>query len=107
MTMDLGRLGRLICKELSEILRDRRTIVTLVLMPLLLYPLLSVAFQQFLLGSGITPSQGIEYRIGFASPAERDSFGARLSYGDQLLQARAKVVKDAPQAKGEPKLTFR
>ena len=43
------RLGRLVRKELFEILRDRRTIITLVLMPLLLYPLLSLAFQQFLL----------------------------------------------------------
>ena len=43
----LGRLWRLTRKELSEVLRDRRTIVTLVAMPLLLYPLLSVAFLQF------------------------------------------------------------
>ena len=34
----LARVGRLARKELSEILRDRRTIITLVLMPLLLYP---------------------------------------------------------------------
>ena len=45
----LGRLWRLTLKELREILRDRRTILTLVLMPLLLYPLLSIAFQQFFL----------------------------------------------------------
>jgi ABC-2 type transport system permease protein/sodium transport system permease protein len=44
----LARIGRLARKELSEILRDRRTILTLVLMPLLLYPLLSFAFRQFL-----------------------------------------------------------
>jgi ABC-type Na+ efflux pump permease subunit/membrane protease YdiL (CAAX protease family) len=43
-----ARIGRLARKELSEILRDRRTIITLLLMPLLLYPLLSFAFQQFL-----------------------------------------------------------
>ena len=43
-----ARVGRLARKELSEILRDRRTVITLVLMPLLLYPLLSFAFQQFL-----------------------------------------------------------
>lgn len=43
-----ARLARLSMKELREILRDRRTIFTLVLMPLLLYPLLSLAFQKFL-----------------------------------------------------------
>lgn len=44
----LNRMGRLARKELSEILRDRRTIITLVLMPLLLYPILSFAFRQLL-----------------------------------------------------------
>ncbi len=48
----LARLGRLVLKELREVLRDRRTILTLVLMPVLVYPLLSVAFQQFFLASG-------------------------------------------------------
>src|SRR5437879_5816282 len=38
---------RLARKELREILRDRRTIVTLVLMPVLLYPLLGVGFNQY------------------------------------------------------------
>ena len=41
-----GRLFRLLRKELSEVLRDRRTIITLLFMPLLLYPLLSIAFRQ-------------------------------------------------------------
>ena len=46
-----GRLWRLVLKELREILRDRRTIITLVVMPLLIYPLLAVVFQRFLLTS--------------------------------------------------------
>ena len=45
--IDIGRIGRLARKELREILRDRRTIVTLVLMPLLLYPLLGIVIQKF------------------------------------------------------------
>lgn len=49
--MTISRLARLTRKELRESLRDRRTIITLVMMPLLLYPLLSVAFQQFFLSS--------------------------------------------------------
>jgi sodium transport system permease protein len=44
-----GRLWRLCRKELRETLRDRRTILTLVLMPLLLYPLLGMTLQRFLL----------------------------------------------------------
>jgi sodium transport system permease protein len=45
----LARTARLAMKELKETLRDRRTIVTLVLMPVLVYPLLSMALQRFLL----------------------------------------------------------
>ena len=50
-----SRIWRLATKELRETLRDRRTIVTLVFMPLLVYPILSLVFQNFLL-STLTPS---------------------------------------------------
>ena len=46
--MTFDRLRRLTVKELREILRDRRTVVTLILMPLLVYPLLSLVFHRFL-----------------------------------------------------------
>jgi membrane protease YdiL (CAAX protease family)/ABC-type Na+ efflux pump permease subunit len=45
------RLWRLASKELRETLRDRRTIVTLILMPLLVYPILSLLFQNFLISN--------------------------------------------------------
>src|SRR5205085_7469172 len=60
--LDLSRLGRLVRKELSEILRDRRTIITLILMPLLLYPLLGMVFPQFLVSLAGEPAR--ELRIG-------------------------------------------
>ncbi|HLW67634.1 MAG TPA: ABC transporter permease subunit, partial [Gemmataceae bacterium] len=44
---DWSRVGRLARKELREILRDRRTIVTLVLMPILLYPLVAIGFREY------------------------------------------------------------
>ena len=47
-----GRLLRLCQKELKETIRDRRTIVTLLLMPLLVYPIMSMALNRFLLTSG-------------------------------------------------------
>lgn len=49
----LAWLKRLARKELLEILRDRRTIITLVLMPLLVYPLLSVAFRTLALNGAV------------------------------------------------------
>jgi sodium transport system permease protein len=59
-----GRFFRLAQKELRETLRDRRTIITLVAMPLIVYPLLSLIFKTFLLSNlGIGGASGeIRYR---------------------------------------------
>jgi sodium transport system permease protein len=97
---DFARLGRLMRKELSEILRDRRTVVTLVLMPLLLYPLLSVAFQQLFLASRLAPQKGVEYVVGFISEEDYQRFGARLAYGDVWLQ-RQRLRDDKTEDKSE------
>src|SRR5262249_46680214 len=55
-------VARLARKELREILRDRRTIITLVLMPVLLYPILGMAFRHFMLS--IAPPAAPQNRIG-------------------------------------------
>lgn len=75
------RLGRLTRKELSEILRDRRTVVTLVAMPLLLYPLLSVAFLQFAWIGKAQTERGAKYFCGFVTEAEAILFFFRLEQG--------------------------
>lgn len=80
----LGRLGRLILKELREILRDRRTIVTLLVMPLLLYPVLSVAFQQFFL-SQIKPVGPPAYTLAFRNQQEGNYLSFVLNQGGLLL----------------------
>ncbi|MBI5757926.1 MAG: CPBP family intramembrane metalloprotease [Planctomycetales bacterium] len=76
-----GRLARLAIKELREILRDRRTIVTLVFMPLLLYPLLSIAFQRFFL-SNLRSVAATVYVIGFVSDAERQYLAPTFHLGE-------------------------
>ncbi|TWU47873.1 ABC transporter permease subunit/CPBP intramembrane protease [Rubripirellula reticaptiva] len=68
-----GRLWRLCQKELKETSRDRRTIVTLLLMPLLVYPLLSMAMNRYLLTAD--SSVEVKYRIAVSSDAE----GTRLN----------------------------
>lgn len=67
-----ARLLRLARKELNECLRDRRTLLTLVLMPVLLYPLLAMVFQQVLLYGQVEREKRL-YRIAFASHAEADA----------------------------------
>jgi ABC-2 type transport system permease protein/sodium transport system permease protein len=82
----LGRQWRLIRKELAETLRDRRTIVTLVLMPILVYPLLSIVFRQFLLRSVGGETIAI---IGVDDEATRDRLAKLLVAGDQALREQA------------------
>ena len=73
-----GRLRRLCQKELKETLRDRRTLVTLVLMPLLVYPLLSMALNRFLL-SAAGETDEPAYVVGVASEREAMLLGRWLS----------------------------
>ncbi|MEM9645860.1 MAG: ABC transporter permease subunit/CPBP intramembrane protease [Planctomycetota bacterium] len=68
--MNIARLFRLCRKELRETLRDRRTIITLLFMPLLVYPLLSMALNRFLLSAGTPGESG--YKIGVSTEAEAD-----------------------------------
>jgi sodium transport system permease protein len=83
----LGRFTRLARKELAEILRDRRTVLTLLLMPLLLYPILSVAFRQFLL-SGVVGSEVPHYRLGFESEDDANAAFRFLKRGEESLARR-------------------
>jgi ABC-2 type transport system permease protein/sodium transport system permease protein len=85
-TSPVALVARLARKELREILRDRRTIVTLVLMPVLVYPLLTIAFRQYFL-SAVPPDTTVAYRVAIATDAEEE----RLS---ELLGAVAR--KDDP-----------
>jgi ABC-2 type transport system permease protein/sodium transport system permease protein len=77
-----SRLIRLARKELTEILRDRRTIFTLLLMPVLLYPLLTTVL--VVLGQKGTATQP-PYRLGFSSQAEVGAWSAYLRRGIAAL----------------------
>src|SRR4051794_38262988 len=84
---DFARLKRLVQKELREILRDRRTIITLVVMPILIYPLLAVVFQHFLLTS-ITVNEKVAFVIGVDSPRAEQILGQELQMGAAALARR-------------------
>jgi ABC-2 type transport system permease protein/sodium transport system permease protein len=94
---EVGRWLRLASKELREILRDRRTILTLVFMPLLLYPLLSVAFRQFVLSRQSTEPP--VYRVGIAA-GQLPQVTTILNLGAQLharSDPAAELDPDAPE----------
>jgi ABC-type Na+ efflux pump permease subunit len=64
-------VGRLASKELRETLRDRRTIITLFLMPLLVYPILSLLFQGFLASSFRDSKPGDSTKLVSPSASDR------------------------------------
>lgn len=81
------RLLRLCLKELRESLRDRRTIVTLILMPLLVYPVLSLVLNRVLVTS-LTGSRQIELTIGIGTELRESQLPAILAMGYGLVNDR-------------------
>jgi ABC-2 type transport system permease protein/sodium transport system permease protein len=83
-----ARIARLALKELRETLRDRRTIATLVLMPILVYPLLSVAFQRFLVSNFHNVAATTDYVIGLRTNRDAKLIGEYLMRGNAILNAQ-------------------
>ena len=90
LSLNVPRIGRLARKELREILRDRRTIITLIAMPLMLYPLMSVAFQQFTLASQVS-ERAPEYRVGTLTSLEFSLFDHRFAQGQDIWMRAQKM----------------
>jgi ABC-2 type transport system permease protein/sodium transport system permease protein len=65
-------------KELRESLRDRRTIITLILMPILVYPLLSMALQRLILGTVSGPSDKQAFVLGATDETTAQVIAAAL-----------------------------
>ncbi len=79
------RMLRLCMKELRESLRDRRTIVTLVLMPLLVYPLLSLILNRVLLTNAAAEAENT-VTLGIASRLTDSQLPSLLRLGYALTQ---------------------
>src|SRR5439155_25922028 len=94
-TFSVARVIRLARKELRETLRDRRTIITLVLMPLLVYPVLSVALRQFLVSSSAASKQ-LPLRIATKTEDEWRKLAVLLAQGDKLIQEHESAAANAP-----------
>lgn len=90
-----ARFWRLTLKELRETLRDRRTIVTLVLMPVLVYPVLGIALQQFAL-SGNTTGGEVIWRIAAEDLQTLRQFHRMLDLGDDYLRAQEEHAPPLP-----------
>lgn len=101
------RLGRLILKELRETLRDRRTIVTLLLMPLLVYPALSLVFKTYLLSSVGMLGEGkpIQLIIAYDSDTSDNDMGRGLQKMftgiEFATELELKKQTDQPQRPGQ------
>lgn len=97
----LPRLARLTLKELRETLRDRRTIVTLLLMPILLYPLLTLAFQRFVLSTAT--NLRVEYIIGLETGADEPILVTCLQSGiDALERKNRSIPREIPGRSANP-----
>lgn len=98
---NLAAWGRLTLKELRETLRDRRTIATLILMPILVYPLLGMAFSKFLFAQ-LDQQSPAEYHIALESEQDLALFRTTYSSGNQLLGREIDPGRPLPVKPGEP-----
>ncbi len=97
----LARLGRLVRKELAEILRDRRTILTLVGMPILLYPLMTVAFQQYFKAVLLGRNAAV-YQIG-CTVSDKKLIDEIVLEGETPTEKSAETgAKNRPQLRTKP-----
>ena len=86
-----GRIFRLCQKELRESLRDRRTIITLVLMPLLVYPLLSMILQRLLLTTA--PRSEVQtVRLGIEDESLVVPLETTIAFGKQILAIEKREI---------------
>ncbi|MDZ4852015.1 MAG: ABC transporter permease subunit/CPBP intramembrane protease [Pirellulaceae bacterium] len=105
-----GRFWRMCVKELRETLRDRRTLFTLVLMPLLVYPLLSMTLQRLLLSSA-SKSTSDNYLVGVQSDVELEQFGSTITDAQEAISRNAynpiriEVRSTASHVYSDPKKT--
>lgn len=86
---------RLATKELLEILRDRRTIITLVMMPLLVYPLMGIVVQKLMLQT-VSQNTEVVYRIAFENEPEAERFGKVFQQG-QAAALRSLEGQEIPK----------
>lgn len=81
------RAGLLIRKELRETLRDRRTIITLLAMPLLLYPLMGMVFR-FLAIAQAKKDAGAVYTLAVGTEEEAQWLQLTLNFGQPIVARR-------------------
>ena len=81
-----GRLWRLCQKELRESLRDRRTLFTLVLMPILVYPLLSMALQRLVIGANTKSKPNHDFVLGVADDDTASKVRGMLREAQQVRE---------------------
>ncbi|MEQ9411402.1 MAG: ABC transporter permease subunit/CPBP intramembrane protease [Fuerstiella sp.] len=102
-----SRAWRLARKELREILRDRRTVITLVLMPLLVYPLLGSVMSKGVLSS-LSDAQQVDVHVCLETADEAQLLASEMRRGEQLLhpESSGDPNRPAPQPTDSNSLTF-
>lgn len=90
-------------KELRETLRDRRTIVTLLAMPLLLYPMLGLVFRLVALQDRSSAPR-VEYRIAVATEREAEWLQEALAVAFRNEPPAAAAASEADSS--PPKFLF-
>ena len=88
-------------KELRETLRDRRTIITLLAMPVMLYPLLGLTFRMLAVNQVKKQDNEPRYAIALGTDVEALWLSSAVQLGDQLLAARKRASQHERRSDNE------
>lgn len=102
----MKKIGILIRKEMLDILRDKKTLVMMVLVPIVLYPLLIIGMT-LVMSSIMSTPEDVVYRVGYTltdsqSPLARGASDTENSEGNVLAEPEAvdtlqKVMAQNPE----------
>ncbi len=98
----LTRLWKLAQKELRETLRDRRTLLTLLVMPLITYPLVGSVLQKFMV-SGLTAIERPVYRVVATDLELSQQVAAVLREADELEESQPAEREGAAADSSSPR----
>lgn len=91
-----SRFRPLLQKEMRETLRDKRTIGTLFLMPILVYPIISLLMQNFL-PKNLPQEEVFGFRVLFEDEVSFNALQGPLAAADYSLRAEARLNRALPQ----------
>ncbi len=89
--MNIARMRALFKREITDIFRDKKTMIMMVLLPLLLYPTI-IVIMTFITTAIMNDQETTVYKIAFENVAEEEKIAEVITNEDSKLDYKVEVV---------------